>query len=76
MPETSEMKPCPFCGSKPHVYYERYEFDSDDAMNEGANEHVMYRVYCSHCGIVGITRRTRKSAVDAWNRRDGEGYGE
>lgn len=60
--DPTELKPCPFCGSKnielsAEEYYDRYHKD------------VFYIVSCNNCGaqIEGYSRN--KEAAEAWNTR-------
>ena len=53
--ETTELKPCPFCGGKAGIYsLAKYEKE----------------VYCENCGAVSNICMTKEEAVEAWNRRD------
>ena len=62
----SELKPCPFCGSKgiaPHLSRER---DTPDMAWQ-------YQVVCDFnlggCGCSGSFSDNPKKAIEAWNRR-------
>ena len=63
----SELKPCPFCGSKD--VYSTFEFGYRD------NTEI---VFCNTCKIIvkleeneeeGLSNETRRKAIEAWNRR-------
>lgn len=56
----NELKPCPFCGSKPKPYWD------DDTTQSYYNER--YNIVC--CCI--ISRVFKQEAIDAWNTRKGE----
>lgn len=62
----SELKPCPFCGSKwTQARYINHPFD----------EHHVYGGYrgeCTDCGVITKAYKTREEAVDAWNMRSCE----
>ena len=52
----TELKPCPFCGSKGEALYS----------NGGP---TTYQVRCGECTAEGPWRYSRKGAFAAWNRR-------
>ena len=66
----NELKPCPFCGTPyPYITFERGYLD-DSAV-----------VFCNACKISvkleendqeGFNDATKRKAIDAWNRREGE----
>lgn len=68
----NDLKPCPFCGSKPHIWY---------APQFGENEMPIYGVICHSChmfvkygdlppfkGKVTIGD-IQRAVVNRWNRR-------
>lgn len=59
----TELKSCPFCGSK-------YLYIDDENRHENPN--FAWEVYCSHCKAEMIGFRTRVAAVEAWNTRVGD----
>ena len=61
MPDT--LKPCPFCGGEPDVYTYRLEPSRENPT----------KVVCKMCGVETPTYFRYKNAIDAWNRRVGEG---
>lgn len=72
----TELKPCPFCGSKkaPRVLTvaESELMDSDDYDYEWSSKH--FTVVCSMleggCGAsVKASNETEEEAIEAWNRR-------
>lgn len=64
----SELKPCPFCGSREGVHLSRERDNTDMAWQ--------YQVVCDYnffgCGASGCFNADPKKAVEAWNRRAGE----
>lgn len=66
MNDASELKHCPFCGSKwTQVRYINNPFDV---------HHVYggYRGECTDCGVTTKAYKTREEVVDAWNMRSCE----
>ena len=59
----SELKPCPFCGTKDTVIV--LENNSED----GRYVTVICNWLKGGCGADGGQRLTKKDAVDAWNKR-------
>ena len=57
-----ELKPCPFCGSKPYIFPE-----STDAIALMPKV-TFYKVGCAKCQIYAI-RQDLNDALNAWNRR-------
>ena len=58
----SELKPCPFCGKRPGVHRSTFS--------------EKYRIRCDQkggCGAETASCGTKEQAIDAWNRRMGEG---
>ena len=52
---SEELKPCPFCGGKAEI------------LNYSENA---WLVYCRMCdGMVERWRKTKKEAIEQWNRR-------
>lgn len=62
-----ELKPCPFCGRKAHLF---------------VSEHGGIRVICPNCGatsktlcdamtVNGVCGNATRSVIEAWNKRDG-----
>lgn len=69
----TELKPCPFCGGeaeekhmKRKKLFARFTFP-----------HTTYFVYirCKLCGATTTVKWTRENAIEAWNRRVGDGNG-
>lgn len=52
--ETTELKPCPFCGGKACIC--------------GLGKYQK-EVYCENCGTVSDIYGTSQKAIEAWNRR-------
>lgn len=74
------IKPCPGCGKIPPGPYEVVGFELYDEMGPYAtspmnNEHF-FRIHCnnSRCRLLIMTKiyKSKKSAVEAWNKRSGE----
>ena len=66
MNDASELKHCPFCGSRwTQARYINNPFDV---------HHVYggYRGECTDCGVTTKAYKTREEAVDAWNMRSCE----
>ena len=64
-----ELKPCPFCGSKPE-YIEHHE---DNGMPEVYyKEYSYYYVRCLNCGCQILSSLNGEKAIEIWNRRIGE----
>ena len=61
----SELKPCPFCGGEAKVV---------EYWLKGIANKKHYWIECKACGVRKDNRRqgyrTRKNAVDAWNKRE------
>lgn len=57
---TEELKPCPFCGHK----------GAEITVDENEYLFLRYSVQCQQCGAVSGRGRTKKSASEAWNRRE------
>lgn len=56
----SELKPCPFCGGK--------------TLDIRKGKYMWWIECCNaDCGTLGGVKRRKKEAIDAWNRRVGEG---
>ncbi|MBQ7154821.1 MAG: Lar family restriction alleviation protein [Synergistaceae bacterium] len=69
---SEKLKPCPFCGGKPHIL--------DDLPEYCDVEHPGYYVYCPKDSLYfGYTEAfggefsTEREAVRAWNRRVNHG---
>ena len=68
----SELKPCPFCGRADKMKVWKTESRWDHGVIEN------WRVSCNAegdeagCGGSGGAKRTRKEAIEAWNRRANE----
>lgn len=61
----NKLKPCPFC--KNFQYFDIAE----DSRYQG--EHNAWFVMCEDCFTRGPRAETREEAIEAWNRRAGEG---
>lgn len=61
MKEMTELKPCPFCGSKNTAcsFYTTH--------TEGMEDH--YYIGCKNCGANGSRGKSEEEAIEAWNRR-------
>ena len=65
----SELKPCPFCGRVDKMKVWNFKQCMGDVKIEN------WRVSCNAegdetgCGGSGGAKRTRKEAIEAWNRR-------
>lgn len=59
MSENVELKPCPFCGGEAKCY---------DYAPTWATTHK-WVVECSICGGTTSPCKTKKKAIEAWNRR-------
>lgn len=58
----AELLPCPFCGGK--AFINTYDY-------EGFGK--TYYVFCTNCQVETFERNTEVEAVEAWNRRAGDG---
>ena len=56
----SDLKPCPFCGSK-RVEIRRFWFHPDDLLK--------HCVYCPDCDSPSCDSDTAEEAASKWNRR-------
>ena len=54
----TDLKPCPFCGG------EAAEDEEDQRFTR-----YPYYVECHNCGARSDEWKTKKEAIDAWNRR-------
>ena len=55
----AELKKCPFCGSTAHVLHD----DGGDTPND------TYSVECDNCACDIGWYKTKKEAIEAWNKR-------
>ena len=62
----AKMKPCPHCGDKMVIVYAYDPFDGYQG------NLTRYRVFCFNCRA-SIEREDREKAIEAWNRRAGNG---
>ena len=53
----AELKPCPFCGGKPFIYY-----------SGSPSNGTFAEVICKECGCQ-TQRMLYSEAIEAWNRR-------
>lgn len=72
----SELKPCPFCGSKKApralTVAECELMDEDDNNYKWSSEHytVVCGIYEGGCGAsIKCNNETEEAAIEAWNRR-------
>jgi Lar family restriction alleviation protein len=64
----SELKPCPFCGSKAILYSELVKTGQYLPLPEGN-----YSVQCIECAAgTAIDWEAEQDAIKAWNRRKGK----
>jgi Lar family restriction alleviation protein len=63
--ENRELKPCPFCSGKAEIKEPKgfYAFPCDS----------YWRVQCYECLARGAASKSKTGAIDAWNRRAGNG---
>lgn len=65
----NELKPCPFCGGKPHI--SKHSFWNEKT--KGFTDHT-YGIECIECHTKGNQfYETEKEAIEAWNRRADNG---
>jgi Lar family restriction alleviation protein len=62
------MKPCPFCGSETveAMMFIAYMLGERNSGSSGTPTHIGL---CMRCLVRGPERKTRRSAIAAWNRR-------
>ena len=63
----SELKPCPFCGSKKAMVLNMLE--ECRGMELAGITKNNWNVVCQKCFGMGGTRRSAVDAIKAWNRR-------
>lgn len=51
----SELKPCPFCGSKETILMK---------LSKG------WTIICNRCAVEGPYKKFKNHAIKAWNKRD------
>lgn len=61
----SDLKPCPFCGSKVELIIAPGYF------SQGLSSNGWF-VKCKKCGIHQMPYQSDHDAIEAWNRRAGE----
>lgn len=71
-----ELKPCPFCGAIPRLYWEPWnEISSDSGIYVLEADHKT-SCYIRHINGLNLTGRTsafnKECLVDWWNRRAGD----
>lgn len=56
----NKLKPCPFCGKKPHIY-----------KVPKSPKGYYWTVQCERLDVIVYTRsmQSKKDAIEAWNRR-------
>lgn len=62
-----ELKPCPFCGKSPTIFYSSGKHDS---YSEGPD---LWQIACDNCDLAmdGETEESDKIIlIEKWNRRD------
>ena len=57
--ENENLKPCPFCGRKDTLHFDRYK----------SNDSWWGYIECTECIATGPVAKLKKDAVEAWNRR-------
>ena len=64
MNEKLKLKPCPFCGGKELI-----------GRSPCMGSSWRFEIHCERCGsIVSFHKKDeKKKAIEAWNKRDGEG---
>ncbi len=63
-----ELKPCPFCGTKPQLDIGAYSIA--DSIDDDRLTHVCYwTIGCNKCGCNIYKYSSLKGVVDAWNHR-------
>mgnify|MGYP002764086978 FL=1 len=71
----AELKPCPFCGGEPKLYFcdgsGRY-YDIGAAAFYG-REMTHKLIRCSKCGVRTKAYLTDRGVFNGWNRRDTHG---
>lgn len=63
----NELKPCPFCGSKAHIYQKGVKNEYWHDFN------YKYIAMCNKCKAHVGEYLHRDTAIKAWNRRVGNG---
>lgn len=59
----AELKPCPFCGRTENLHIDRYQ----------CNGEWFAYVECEECICIGPVGKLKIDAINAWNRRNGDG---
>lgn len=65
LPETIELKPCPFCGGNADLWIVFVPYGEGLERDE-ENE---YHCGCCDCGVSTSSRYDEDDAIEAWNRR-------
>lgn len=61
----TELRPCPFCGSK-----QLDVFDKDKRDSYGDYLETVYQVECWNCDTAGPEGPSEEEATDLWNKRN------
>lgn len=66
---SEKLKPCPFCGGEASIY----KFDKGYFVAEVADTarklNFNFFVGCNNCKTAGYPYKTKRQAIEAWNRR-------
>ena len=68
---SEELKPCPFCGGKPHLR----EPDAPDPLAVTESGNVDYRIWCEECNAMSKSYQTKEKAIKYWNMRTKQNQG-
>lgn len=67
----SELKKCPFCGSRNVFVEEDWEIEGRDKEDGTGYFAVVCNCLSGGCGASGGYRETVREAISAWNNREG-----